>query len=143
MKWLLAPCLADACRPVLVSDIQALTRVAVLNHQRCVHPRCLDDASKKSRVTRPKPALTGPPASQVHHEPEGPRLESLRFSADVQFRPPRALELRRDAIRGTLAMLGSVILMFVMGYGISLDAEDITFAVIDRDQDHDLPRLRG
>ena len=44
------------------------------------------------------------------------------------------LELRRDPIRLTLALLGSVILMFVMGYGISLDVEDLTFAVLDRDQ---------
>ncbi len=45
-----------------------------------------------------------------------------------------ALELRRDPIRLTLALLGSAILMFVMGYGISLDVEDLTFAVLDRDQ---------
>ena len=45
-----------------------------------------------------------------------------------------ALELSRDPIRLTLAVLGSVILMFIMGYGISMDVEDLTFAVLDRDQ---------
>ena len=44
------------------------------------------------------------------------------------------LELRRDPIRLTLALIGSAILMLVMGYGISLDVEDLTFAVLDRDQ---------
>ncbi|MEH2487555.1 ribosome-associated ATPase/putative transporter RbbA [Bradyrhizobium sp. AZCC 2230] len=45
-----------------------------------------------------------------------------------------ALELRRDPIRATLAILGSVILMFVMGYGINMDVEDLAFAVMDRDE---------
>jgi len=45
-----------------------------------------------------------------------------------------ALELQRDPVRATLALVGSLILMFVMGYGISLDVEDLRFAVLDRDQ---------
>ncbi|MCD7897836.1 MAG: ribosome-associated ATPase/putative transporter RbbA [Planctomycetaceae bacterium] len=44
-----------------------------------------------------------------------------------------SLELRRDPIRLTLALLGSIILMLVMGYGITMDVEDLHFAVIDRD----------
>jgi ribosome-dependent ATPase len=44
-----------------------------------------------------------------------------------------ALELRRDPIRATLAILGSVLLMFVIGYGINLDVENLSFAVLDRD----------
>ncbi len=44
-----------------------------------------------------------------------------------------ALELRRDPIRLTLALLGSIILMLVMGYGVTLDVENLTYAVLDRD----------
>ena len=42
-------------------------------------------------------------------------------------------ELLRDPIRATLALFGALILMVVMGYGISMDVEDLTFAVLDND----------
>lgn len=44
------------------------------------------------------------------------------------------LELRRDPVRATLALAGSLILLFVMGFGITLDVEDLRYAVLDRDQ---------
>ena len=44
------------------------------------------------------------------------------------------LELLRDPIRLTLALFGAIILMFVMGYGISTDVEDLSFAVLDWDR---------
>ncbi|WP_223191523.1 MULTISPECIES: ribosome-associated ATPase/putative transporter RbbA [Paracoccus] len=45
-----------------------------------------------------------------------------------------ALELRRDPIRASFAFFGSLILLFVLGYGISMDVEDLPFAVLDHDQ---------
>ena len=44
------------------------------------------------------------------------------------------LELGRDPIRATLALFGALLLMLVMGYGISMDVENLSFAVLDRDQ---------
>ncbi len=44
-----------------------------------------------------------------------------------------ALELRRDPIRATFAVVGSLIMMFVIGYGISMDVEDLRFAALDFD----------
>src|SRR5690606_34296036 len=43
------------------------------------------------------------------------------------------LELQRDPIRATLALAGSIMRMFVIGFGISLDVEDLRYAVLDRD----------
>jgi ribosome-dependent ATPase len=44
------------------------------------------------------------------------------------------LEVVRDPVRLVFSLLGSVLLMFLMGYGISMDVEDLRFAVLDRDQ---------
>lgn len=44
------------------------------------------------------------------------------------------LELQRDPVRVTLALLGSVILMLVMGFGMGMDVNDLRYAVLDRDQ---------
>lgn len=45
-----------------------------------------------------------------------------------------SLELRRDPIRSALALLGSLVLMLFIGFGITMDVEDLTFAVLDQDQ---------
>jgi ribosome-dependent ATPase len=43
-------------------------------------------------------------------------------------------EIRRDPIRLSFALLGPVILMIAMGFGISFDVNDIAYAVLDRDR---------
>ena len=45
-----------------------------------------------------------------------------------------SLELIRDPVRLTFALLGTVILMFIMGYGITLDVDDLHFSVLDNDK---------
>jgi len=57
---------------------------------------------------------------------------SLRRLFSYMWR--ESLELQRDTVRATLALAGSAILMFVMGFGISMDVDDLRYAVLDRDQ---------
>lgn len=45
-----------------------------------------------------------------------------------------ALELQRDPVRATLALIGSLVLMLVMGFGLSMDVENLSYAVLDHDQ---------
>ena len=44
------------------------------------------------------------------------------------------LELQRDPVRAAMALLGSLVLMFVIGYGITMDVENLKFAVLDHDR---------
>ncbi|HDG1669625.1 TPA: ribosome-associated ATPase/putative transporter RbbA [Kluyvera ascorbata] len=78
------------------------------------------------------------PIAEMVEAPVKPESDPPRqaFSLRRLFSYSRreALELRRDPVRSTLALLGTVILMFIMGYGISMDVEDLRFAVLDRDQ---------
>ncbi len=71
---------------------------------------------------------TGPRAEK----PQSRMRRSLARALSYSHR--ESLELQRDPVRATLALVGSLFLMFIIGYGISMDVEDLTFAVLDRDQ---------
>ena len=57
------------------------------------------------------------------------------------------LELLRDPIRLGFALFGTAFLMLVLGFGVSTDVNNLSFAVLDRDQSHEsrayLEELRG
>ena len=64
-----------------------------------------------------------------------PQRPSRRFSLArlLAYARREGMELRRDPIRLTFALLGSALLMVVLGYGISLDVNNLTFAALDGD----------
>ncbi|HBB9630204.1 TPA: ribosome-associated ATPase/putative transporter RbbA [Escherichia coli] len=69
----------------------------------------------------------------VHDTTHAPR-QGFSLRRLFSYSRREALELRRDPVRSTLALMGTVILMLIMGYGISMDVENLRFAVLDRDQ---------
>jgi ribosome-dependent ATPase len=58
-------------------------------------------------------------------------LSSARIWA---FGRREGIELGRDPIRLTFALLGPVILMIAVGFGISFDVENLTYATVDQDR---------
>ncbi|WP_301358105.1 ribosome-associated ATPase/putative transporter RbbA [Stutzerimonas nitrititolerans] len=90
----------------------------------------LQDATADDAQPEAAPVAPVVPATGTGSE------RQARFSLRrlLSYSQREATELRRDPIRATLAMLGTVLLMFIMGYGISLDVEDLGYAVLDRDQ---------
>jgi len=82
------------------------------------------------------PTTTAVPMMQNPPPRRSKRTWFARFSVQRLFSYMwrEALELRRDAVRATLALAGSALLMFVMGFGINMDVNDLRYAVLDRDQ---------
>lgn len=79
----------------------------------------------------PRSYTLDPPAAYADDAPHDRRFSLKRL---LSYCWRESLELRRDPIRATLALAGSLILMLVIGFGINLDVEDLSYAVLDRDQ---------
>ncbi|HBP41069.1 MAG: ribosome-associated ATPase/putative transporter RbbA [Vreelandella alkaliphila] len=89
-----------------------------------------DEQDQEAPEATPNSVTTTPPT--LPHN--GVKHSAFSLQRLLSYTWRESLELRRDPVRGTLALLGSLILMLVIGYGISLDVEDLSYAILDRDQ---------
>lgn len=89
----------------------------------------LKDASEAAAPPAVHESITVAAATAPRGTP--PRFSWRRLSS---YARRESMELRRDPIRATLALAGTLILMFIMGYGINMDVEDLSFAVLDHDR---------
>jgi ribosome-dependent ATPase len=89
---------------------------------------------------------TASPATAVALSPP-PRRRPFSARRMLAYTIRETIELLRDPIRLGFALFGTAFLMLVFGFGISMDVNNLTFAVLDRDQSHEsrayLEELRG
>ena len=103
----------------------------------------LEEASKANAVAPlPEIALEAPRRSGANAVERSFSLQRL-FACTIR----EALELLRDPIRLGFALLGTTFLLLAFGFGISTDVNNLSFAVLDRDQSHEsrayLEEMRG
>lgn len=86
------------------------------------------DTSERGNINNPR---------ILNSDPNWKRTGSMGFfnlNRLWAFARRESIELIRDPIRLSFALLGPLILMVVLGYGISFDVENLPYAVLDRDQ---------
>src|SRR6516164_4419278 len=77
-----------------------------------------------------------PPAPEAVRPSVKPQVSTRRFDLGRLWAYARreTMELLRDPIRLTFALIGPLILMLAFGYGISLDVENLRFGSFDQDR---------
>ncbi|MBH3403499.1 ribosome-associated ATPase/putative transporter RbbA [Pseudomonas glycinae] len=90
---------------------------------------CLEQA-QGSAETAPPPAPSPAPKAPASSARE--RFFSFGRLTAVARREGK--ELIRDKVRMAFALLGAIFMMVIFGFGISLDVENLAFAVYDQDQ---------
>ncbi|OLF51228.1 ribosome-associated ATPase/putative transporter RbbA [Pseudomonas chlororaphis] len=90
--------------------------------------RCLEDAQGAPPPSAP--AAPQPEAASTIHD----NSQRMRLSRLIAVATREGKELLRDRVRLSFALLGALFMMVIFGYGISLDVENLAFAVYDQDQ---------
>ncbi|ANY16093.1 ribosome-associated ATPase/putative transporter RbbA [Bordetella pseudohinzii] len=117
---------------VLVSDTpEAITRE---RGSATLEEAFIDYLVEAGAGTKPQDDEQAAAELTAQEPPKTRRLKGFHFSRAASYMWRESLELQRDPVRATLALVGSLILMCVMGLGISMDVEDLHYAVLDRDQ---------
>ncbi|TBW39520.1 ABC transporter ATP-binding protein/permease [Siculibacillus lacustris] len=85
------------------------------------------------------PAIAGAPAAEAPATTAAGGVDTL--ATTWAFARREGLELLRDPVRLSFAILGSLLLFVLFGYGISFDVENLPYAVFDRDRSIESGRL--
>jgi ribosome-dependent ATPase len=93
----------------------------------------LEDAAASTAGPAAAAPAEPPPEQELEAHTEDQRAGKFSPARVWAFARREAIELRHDTVRLAFAVLGPILLMIVFGYGISLDIEKVTFAVLDSD----------
>jgi ribosome-dependent ATPase len=88
---------------------------------------CLEDAAGKEPEEAPAGTV---PTARPEQQPHG----GFRLLRLLGVARRETLELWRDPIRLTFALVGSALLMLMLGYGMTFDVDELRFAALDRDR---------
>ena len=114
-----------------------------------------DDTVQAARAAATSTASTGASPAATASTPTASPLAMATRAGDASllqallgwfagvwaFAQREGLELRRDRIRLTFALLGPIILLVTAAWSVSFDVEKVQFAVLDHDQTHDSRQL--
>lgn len=90
--------------------------------------RCLEQAQDTPTQAQADTAL------QQAGTPPPPLRQAFSLRRLLAVASREGKELLRDKVRLAFALLGALFMMVIFGYGISLDVENLAFAVYDQDQ---------
>nr|WP_314400494.1 ribosome-associated ATPase/putative transporter RbbA [Pseudomonas lundensis] len=92
---------------------------------------CLEQAQNEQESS----AVPAPDAAAaVVNAPPPPSKSGFSLTRLIAVASRESKELLRDKVRMAFALLGALFMMVIFGYGISLDVENLAFAVYDQDQ---------
>ncbi|NMZ97927.1 ribosome-associated ATPase/putative transporter RbbA [Pseudomonas lundensis] len=92
---------------------------------------CLEQAQNEQESSA-APACEA--AAAVVNAPPPPSKSGFSLTRLIAVASRESKELLRDKVRMAFALLGALFMMVIFGYGISLDVENLAFAVYDQDQ---------
>ncbi|MGE4536232.1 MAG: ribosome-associated ATPase/putative transporter RbbA [Desulfovibrio sp.] len=94
----------------------------------------LEEASGLTGPGAPDKADAAPLPQPEPGEAEPARIPGLSLVRLSAYAGREFREILRDPVRLLISLMGSVILLAILGYGITFDVENLRFAVLDRDQ---------
>jgi ribosome-dependent ATPase len=133
--------LMNAGKVLAVGTAKELTQRRGMKNLEDAFIAYLEDASGIERGASPPSTTEAPPEPtqpEVSPASLAPRFDWRRLWA---YARREAMEILRDPIRLAFSLVGPLILLVTVGYGISFDVEHLAFAAFDQDQTHESREL--